>query len=507
MDNIDFEAVDNFVGDIVKKAKPFTYKYSETKIVPPVVANIVTRVNFGIDIDLNRIVHHVPEAEYDPTKFAALIIRCGPPKSCALIFASGTCVINGLRTIHQLEVACEKYARILKDTGHPITRYTFEIQNAVVGAHISGGLDLDKISEDYPGKTDKKDNFPGLVFNLTEPKVTILVFKTGRFNIVGLRNHTQGHLAYEQMMEILPKYKLRAKPIRKEKRARKKPIITPDTPDTPPLVSSIVKEIVNKSSLRKDTEVKTSSEKETKNSLSQKSKKSRDLKKESKFSNTKFFDLRPIPKKDTEVKISKIMPNGEKHSSGKKTGNTVLQRLQELSEKHPDRKKKREKIMEYSRSILKKRGTAHIIGLNDQIMDIVSMDNTGVKDPSRMSDLVPRQEYEVGGSSVSQKRKAYTTNNGTKRTKFNKPQADPRFTRYDHKNSTRQTDSEKRHNSFEKTLKTASTIVTNNNNNNNHYYKTYTDTAHEFTNPQEKEQFVSEIPKSLKRRKKGIVIL
>jgi transcription initiation factor TFIID TATA-box-binding protein len=54
--------------------------------------NIVATVNLDCRLDLKTIALHARNAEYNPKRFAAVIMRIRDPKTTALIFASGKMV-------------------------------------------------------------------------------------------------------------------------------------------------------------------------------------------------------------------------------------------------------------------------------------------------------------------------------------------------------------------------------------------------------------------------------
>ena len=57
--------------------------------VEPQLQNIVATVNLGCKLDLKKIALTAKNAEYNPKRFAALIMRIREPRTTALIFSSG----------------------------------------------------------------------------------------------------------------------------------------------------------------------------------------------------------------------------------------------------------------------------------------------------------------------------------------------------------------------------------------------------------------------------------
>eukprot|EP00246_Nothoceros_aenigmaticus_P017582 TRINITY_DN871_c0_g1_i1.p1 TRINITY_DN871_c0_g1~~TRINITY_DN871_c0_g1_i1.p1 ORF type:complete len:116 (-),score=13.63 TRINITY_DN871_c0_g1_i1:940-1287(-) len=85
----------------------------------PTLQNIVSTVNMDTRLDLKTIALHARNAEYNPKRFAAVIMRIREPKTTALIFASGKMVCTGAKSEQQSKLAARKYARIIQKLGFP----------------------------------------------------------------------------------------------------------------------------------------------------------------------------------------------------------------------------------------------------------------------------------------------------------------------------------------------------------------------------------------------------
>ena len=69
--------------------------------------NIVATVNLDCRLDLKTIALHARNAEYNPKRFAAVIMRIREPKTTALIFASGKMVVTGAKSEDDSKLASE----------------------------------------------------------------------------------------------------------------------------------------------------------------------------------------------------------------------------------------------------------------------------------------------------------------------------------------------------------------------------------------------------------------
>jgi len=79
----------------------------------PTLQNIVATVNLGCKLELKKIAMGARNAEYNPKRFAAVIMRIREPKTTALIFASGKMV--------RLHGMCRKAAAIPHSAVHAQT--------------------------------------------------------------------------------------------------------------------------------------------------------------------------------------------------------------------------------------------------------------------------------------------------------------------------------------------------------------------------------------------------
>ena len=106
---------------------------------------LCSTVNMCSKLDLKKIALHARNAEYNPKRFAAVIMRIREPRTTALIFSSGTmawCVIlyqifpgkmvcTGAKSEEDSRLAARKYARIVQKLGFQTKFKDFKIQNMV----------------------------------------------------------------------------------------------------------------------------------------------------------------------------------------------------------------------------------------------------------------------------------------------------------------------------------------------------------------------------------------
>uniref|UniRef100_A0ACD5TPG1 Uncharacterized protein n=1 Tax=Avena sativa TaxID=4498 RepID=A0ACD5TPG1_AVESA len=114
--------------------------------IVPVLQNIVSTVNLDCRLDLKQIALQARNAEYNPKRFAAVIMRIRDPKTTALIFASGKMVCTGAKSEEHSKLAARKYARIVQKLGFPATFKDFKIQNIVASCDVKFPIRLEGLA-------------------------------------------------------------------------------------------------------------------------------------------------------------------------------------------------------------------------------------------------------------------------------------------------------------------------------------------------------------------------
>jgi len=165
----------------------------------------VATVNLDCRLDLKTIALHARNAEYNPKRFAAVIMRIRDPKTTALIFASGKMVVTGAKSEDDSKLASRKYARIIQKLGFNAKFTDFKIQSMAFPSHacewlfikravltsttldIVGSCDI-KFPVRLEGLASRHHNFssyepelfPGLIYRMIKPKIVLLIFVSGQ---------------------------------------------------------------------------------------------------------------------------------------------------------------------------------------------------------------------------------------------------------------------------------------------------------------------------------------
>jgi transcription initiation factor TFIID TATA-box-binding protein len=93
----------------------------------------------------------------------------------------------------------------------PQTKPIVSIVNVVSSASIDQKMDLIKIEKKFPETEYNPEQFPGLVFRLTNPKTATLIFRTGKMVCTGAKSEELSIVAVNMVVQKLRKAKINIK--------------------------------------------------------------------------------------------------------------------------------------------------------------------------------------------------------------------------------------------------------------------------------------------------------
>uniref|UniRef100_A0AAF5PQ32 TATA-box-binding protein n=1 Tax=Wuchereria bancrofti TaxID=6293 RepID=A0AAF5PQ32_WUCBA len=177
-------------------------------IPSPALQNIVSTVNLGVPLDLKKIALHARNAEYNPKRFAAVIMRIREPRTTALIFSSGKMVCTGAKSEESSRLAARKYARIVQKLGFNAKFTEFKVQNMVGSCDVRFPIQLEGLCLTHTQfSTYEPELFPGLIYRMVKPRVVLLIFVSGKVVITGAKYKKDIDDAFNQIYPILKGFK------------------------------------------------------------------------------------------------------------------------------------------------------------------------------------------------------------------------------------------------------------------------------------------------------------
>jgi transcription initiation factor TFIID TATA-box-binding protein len=198
--------------------------------------NCVSSSDLRCTPDLAYIATHARNAEYNPQRFAAVIIRLREPKATALVFRSGKMVVTGAkseedsllaaRTIGKILLVRRDYGACARHTvphrfeshsrplptlqklGFSSSIASFRIQNIVATGDCGFPIRLEGLAdEESKFSSFEPELFPGLIYRMEVPKVVILVFVSGKIVVTGAKSRTALFDGVNKLYPLLFKYR------------------------------------------------------------------------------------------------------------------------------------------------------------------------------------------------------------------------------------------------------------------------------------------------------------
>jgi transcription initiation factor TFIID TATA-box-binding protein len=84
-----------------------------------------------------------------------------------------------------------------------VTAESIKVENVVASSDIGQELDLDTLSGDLEVADYNPDNFPGLVYRMTDPKAAALIFRSGKVVCTGAQSVNDVKTALEYVFNEL----------------------------------------------------------------------------------------------------------------------------------------------------------------------------------------------------------------------------------------------------------------------------------------------------------------
>ncbi len=173
------------------------------------IENVVASATLNQRVDLNAVVKGYPGVEYRPEQFPGLVFRLKRPKTATLIFNSGKMVCTGAKSEKEARRAVMKVVKELKKSGIIIIgKPELKIQNIVASASLGGMIDLERSAYSLGRTMYEPEQFPGLIYRMSEPKVVILLFASGKLVCTGAKKEENVYEAVTKLHKKLEEEEL-----------------------------------------------------------------------------------------------------------------------------------------------------------------------------------------------------------------------------------------------------------------------------------------------------------
>ena len=167
------------------------------------IENVVMTVELNCPLNLMEIAVRARNAEYNPERFNAVVMRIREPKCTALVFASGKMVVTGCKSETDCETAARQFAVIIKKVGFDIEYKHAKLSNLVGVCDCGFPISLEQLALQHSKfATYEPELFPGLIYRMVQPKVTFIAFVSGKVVLTGARYQADLFDAFEKMFPV-----------------------------------------------------------------------------------------------------------------------------------------------------------------------------------------------------------------------------------------------------------------------------------------------------------------
>jgi len=170
------------------------------------IVNVVATTSLCKELDLQTLANALEGARYDKERFPGIVYRIREPKAAMLLFHSGKVVCTGAKNLDEVRTAIDQLVKQLGAIGVLVTKKPEVIvQNIVASADLGGVINLSTlaISLGLDRVEYEPEQFPGLVYRMSDPKVVMLLFGSGKMICVGARKIEAVELAVERITKEL----------------------------------------------------------------------------------------------------------------------------------------------------------------------------------------------------------------------------------------------------------------------------------------------------------------
>ena len=187
------------------------------------IVNLVASANLNATLDLYNLAITIPNVEYEPEQFPGAILKLKEPKVSMLLFKNGKVICSGASTENQIAQAIRKASKLIHEI-QPTVKIQKNVQytvvNLVATANLGQPLDLFQTALKLDNVEYEPEQFPGAILRLSDPKLTLLLFKNGKMICAGAKKESllkKGLRVTQELVLGKKKKKAAKKPAKKAK--------------------------------------------------------------------------------------------------------------------------------------------------------------------------------------------------------------------------------------------------------------------------------------------------
>ncbi|MDT8357720.1 MAG: TATA-box-binding protein [Methanomicrobiaceae archaeon] len=152
------------------------------------IENIVASGVIAHSIDLESVAERIGNCDLNRKRFPGAVLRIEEPKVASLIFSSGKVVLTGLRKKEDVAEAIRVISSSLRGAGAEILPHPeIAITNIVCSYDFGTTINLNRVvmTLDLENIEFEPEQFPGLVYRISDPRIVALLFSSGKIILTG----------------------------------------------------------------------------------------------------------------------------------------------------------------------------------------------------------------------------------------------------------------------------------------------------------------------------------
>ncbi|CAM9577442.1 unnamed protein product [Ascophyllum nodosum] len=188
------------------KPDPETQAQTQVRVV---VQNVTASVSTRLVLDPAAIASKIKNAEFNPKKLQACVMRIRDPQATGLLFQSGKLIVTGAPGIEAAKEAAQKFVRVLETLNLKPSFGNFTVQNMVATAEMDYTINLELMAFLYINRwcMYEPELFPGLIYQTPRRGVVAHVFSSGRIVLTGATRAGYLNDALEHLIPLLERVK------------------------------------------------------------------------------------------------------------------------------------------------------------------------------------------------------------------------------------------------------------------------------------------------------------
>jgi len=170
------------------------------------IQNVVASTGIDHELELKELAADMTGVEYNPSGVPGLVYRIQEPKATVLIFRSGKIVCTGASSTENVDEAMSIVFRELRNLGLRLDKSPeITLHNIVSKADLGESLNLNAIAIglELENVEYEPEQFPGLLYQMSEPDVAIILFGSGKVIIAGAKRPTDAKTAVDHLIRQL----------------------------------------------------------------------------------------------------------------------------------------------------------------------------------------------------------------------------------------------------------------------------------------------------------------